>query len=506
MFCKKCGASVNNNQKFCPVCGEAVNSLAQPSPSASQEQKQSYIPPVSPIHTPPKAEKKKKRISKKTKAIIILCSIAAVILSVAIAGAVLFFTGPAYEVYSQMKDGDYEDAADTYLSDVEDNFLQKAFSKAILKNYPEKVLNDYQNAKLDFDQAMEALDALAKMGYNTESAADTITKSNASKKAFELANEYYEDGDYENAIREFSKITDDSEKYGEAQTQLTELYSKYTQTILDSASNSADSGNFKDAVSLIGTALELVPAGSENANKLNSAAAQYTEKYKEQVLAEASEMINGGKYIEAISLLDDAITYNENDDFKNMRTTAEKKYVETVTASVNDYLAKEDYISASRTVNDAVSKLPASAELKALQKKVQDATPTYLLDVCKPYQTSEGYEEYTNGEKFIAGGIEFTNGFKIPANSGTAIFNVNGNYTALSFSVGHLSGTEFGDATIKLYLDGTLHNTYKMSHEDLAKRITVDITGVKQIKYVVEADVGMGSYWVSYGFGNVIVK
>ncbi|MGN0538994.1 MAG: NPCBM/NEW2 domain-containing protein [Candidatus Fimenecus sp.] len=501
MFCKKCGASVNNNQKFCPVCGEAVNALSQPSPLAGQEKKQSNIPPVSPIHTPKKAEKQKKRISKKTKAIIILCSIAAVILSVAIAGAVLFFTGPAYEVYSQMKDGDYEDAADTYLSDVEDNFLQKAFSKAILKNYPEKILNDYQNAKLDFDQAMEALDALAKMGYNTESAADTITKSNASKKAFELANEYYEDGDYENAIREFSKITDDSEKYGEAQTQLTELYSKYTQTILDSASNSADSGNFKDAVSLIGTALELVPAGSENANKLNSAAAQYTEKYKEQVLAEASEMINGGKYIEAISLLDDAITYNENDDFKNMRTTAEKKYVETVTASVNDYLAKEDYISASRTVNDAVSKLPASAELKALQKKVQDATPTYLLDVCKPYETYH-YVEFVNGEKFSMGGTEYTNGFTLSTdNSGYTIFNLNSNYSTVSFNLGHVDGSGMNTSTVKIYCDEVLKEEYVIESGSLPKRITLDVTGVKQFKITVD-----NYYDAAYGFGNVIVK
>lgn len=502
MFCKNCGASVKNNQKFCPVCGATVNPLPQPTATV-QERIQPNAAPVSPVGTPQKAKKQKKGISKKTKAIIILCSIAAVILSVAIAGSVLFFTGSAYEVYSQMKDGDYEDAADTYVSDVEDNFLQKAFSKAMLKNYPERILNDYQNAKLDFDQAIEALDALSKMGYDTESAADIITKSNASKKAFELANEYYEDGDFENAIREFSKIPNDSEKYDEAQSQLTELYSKYTQAILDSASNSANSGNFKDAVSLIETALELVPAGSENANKLNSAAAQYTEKYKEQVLAEASEMINGGKYIEAIALLDDAITYNENDDFKNMRATAEKKYVETVTASVNDYLAKEDYISASRTVNDAVSKLPSSAELKALQKNVQDATPTYLLDVCKPYQTSPSYEEYINGEKLYMGGTAFTNGFALDTDwndSNYAIFNLESNYTQLSFYTGHVDNTYNGNGKIKIYLDGVLAKEIEANDQALPQKIVLDITGVKQLKFEVTY---AGGY---YGFGNVIVK
>ncbi len=157
-------------------------------------------------------------------------------------------------------------------------------------------------------------------------------------------------------------------------------------------------------------------------------------------------------------------------------------------ATVKSYLNNEDYISAARVVSNALTVLPDNADLEKIQSNVEKATPTYLLDIVKPYQTGEDYKEYVNGETFIVGGVETTNGFTLPASGSYALFNVEGKYSSLSFLIGHLADSYTHSINAKIFLDGKLSKTIHVTSDDYANQIKVDITGVKQIKIQVEVD------------------
>lgn len=499
MFCGKCGVQLSDQEKFCPECGTSVS-------NTTNEQKVITTKGKKALMTKTKTKKEKEPMSKGKKAKTIFFSVLVVILVVVIAVGAFFLTGSSFKVYGMMNNEKYEEAISTYSSEVKDDFVQKTMFKTAMNGYDEKLVNKFNDGKITYDSAVNGLKALNEMDLGDYSSViDSVTKINDSNTAFEKAIKFYNDGDYENAIIEFSKILEGNENYEEVQAKLAEIYPKYISEVTTKANELSKGKEYEKALTLVNTALEILPQ-SVDASELNTLKTTTLSDYKASVLSEVTDFVNQKEYEKALDTINHALTIDENDDFEVTKNTVETKFVESVTTTVQGYLDSEDYDSAARTVSSALETLPDNKTLTDLKQKVKDETPTYLLDACKPYQTTEGYEEYVNGETFTVGGTEQTNGFKIPASTGTVIFNVDGKYKKLGFSLGHVADSNFDNAKVKVYLDGKHHKTYDMSYQDLAKRISIDITGVKQIKFVVEAYEGQGSYWVSYGFGNITVK
>lgn len=430
--------------------------------------------------------------------------IALALLALAIYGAVLYFFGSAYSVKKEFDDGNYDNALAIYEANVKDDFIQGLFAKFSLEGQADQILTTFKNGEIEYEDAVSALECLQEMGFTHASDIITeITDENTANTAYDSANAYYEKGDYENAIKEYSKIPDSSEKYENAQTKLNELYPKYSQSVIQEAERLAGSQDYLAAISYIDVALSLVPDESANVAELNSTRATCLDHYKQAVLEDITSLINEKKYTDAINLANEALEIDDNEDFQKVKATAETEYVKNISASVKGYLAKEDYVSAERTINSALGVLPDNAELKNLQQEVTAQTPVYFLDVCKPYSKDDYYyTEYVNGETFLMGGTSYTNGFTL-GGTNNAIFNLNNQYKSLSFLVGHVDETDMGDAQIKIYLDGVLKKEYNASAEALPQKMTIDLTGVNQLKIEVT---DTNNWFPKYGFGNMIVK
>ena len=334
---------------------------------------------------------------------------------------------------------------------------------------------------------------------------DDYKDSSETNSVLEQADEYYENGDYEKAISEYSKVPKSSKNYDEAQEKLNQIYADYISSTVETAKKHNSSKNYKQAVQVVNTAYDILP-DSVDTTDLDTVKEESLVAYQSQIMNEVNLLTEDSQYVKAFDKIDEALAVENNDYFNNLKTSTEKKYVNSITTSVQKYLDKEDYISSARIVSNALSILPDNSELLSLKNKVETLTPTYLLDVCKPYQSSE-YTEYVNGEKFTVGGVETTNGFQLCAAGSYAIFNVDKNYTSLSFLLGHVANTYTHSVNVKVYLDGVLSKTFTVTCDDLAKREKVDITGVSQIKIQVEcAGDNTGSAYSFYGFGNVTVK
>lgn len=109
----------------------------------------------------------------------------------------------------------------------------------------------------------------------------------------------------------------------------------------------------------------------------------------------------------------------------------------------------------------------------------------YLLDVCPPYQESAA-ELYTTaeGNSFEMAGQSYTNGLKF-SNWGYdkfALFNLNGQYSRLKFTVGHVDGEAMEDVTFQIYLDGQLAGEYPVSAEGLPCEYTLDLNHALSMK------------------------
>lgn len=499
-FCGKCGANLNDNEKFCPKCGTMQTSNQTHNINASSHYQDSvsqfvYNP------KPKKAKKQKVKMSKAKKAKIIIILILILIVALAVTTISIYFSSPAYGVYKNMKSENYSEAIDDYEEDINDSFIQKTILKIALNDYENKVIEKFKKDDISYNSAVQALEALEKMEIcDSKDLIKQVTEINDYDTAIDKGNSYYESGDYENAIKEYAKISDQNENYEKAQEKLKEIYPKYISEITDNAKDLSSSKNYEQALTLLNTANGMLPE-SVDKSSLTTAKNEILSTYKSEIISEVTSLVSSKNFINAIEMVNGAIELDDNEDFQKAKKEAVTKYVEDINKTVQNDLDSEDYISASRTVKTALEILPENADLKTLQTKVDKETPTYLLDVVKPYSTSEYYNEYINGETFKMGGKEYTNGFTLDTHSSYALFNLEGKYNSISFNIGHCDETGMNDAELKIYCDGVLKSTKKIDKEALPQKISVDITGVKQIKFE------LGEEWDTYyGFGNVIVK
>lgn len=106
---------------------------------------------------------------------------------------------------------------------------------------------------------------------------------------------------------------------------------------------------------------------------------------------------------------------------------------------------------------------------------------SYLLNVCPPYQ-EEWLETLSTvnmaGEKY-ANCISFKNHYS----DGYALFNLNGKYNELTFTLGHIDGRRMDDeGQCNIYLDGELALSIDLDPEMMPREYTVPLNGALQMK------------------------
>lgn len=114
------------------------------------------------------------------------------------------------------------------------------------------------------------------------------------------------------------------------------------------------------------------------------------------------------------------------------------------------------------------------------------------LDVCGPYQYSRG-EEYrlTENKYFTMSGKKYTNGFVLNPGpgeyyQGEAMFNLDGKYRSVTFTVGHVDGTPHLNGKLDIYIDGIIAYTTEITYDEVAKKITIPLDYALQMKIVMQ--------------------
>lgn len=426
--------------------------------------------------------------------------------ALAILFAILFFSSPAYGVYKNIKSSNFNEAISTYQSEVENSIIQTKLLNRLLKSRADRILTNYENGKLDYDSALEELNVLEKV--NCAGAKDKInevTSLNNATDAFNKAEVFDKDGDFENAILEYSKISENHEKYDAAQKRIKELSPEFIASVSKDAKEYNSLGRYKEAINRINTALEVLPDDSD-ITELNSIRKDSLSQYKTTVSDEVAAFVSENKYTEAFDLLQEAQELDDNTFFKDLKSSTEKDYVKYVTQTAEDYIANKSFDTAIRTVNHALTVLPNNSELKQLQSKIKSQKPTYLVDVLDPFE-STNYEPIKEDQTVMMGGMERKNGFKLGQYfyDARAVYNLNKKYTSISGLVGFVDGASGSTSEVQFYLDDQWYATIKISSGNLPQEFSVDLTGVEKMEIKFENN-GRTSEYLAVGFAEVEIK
>lgn len=127
----------------------------------------------------------------------------------------------------------------------------------------------------------------------------------------------------------------------------------------------------------------------------------------------------------------------------------------------------------------------------------QPGQKQYLLDVCPPFQT----ERYSTPATFKMAGDTYSHGFVLDCHGGSALFNLNGQYSTLEFDFAYTDSSNKAACNVNIYLDGQLVKNIEMGPEDLPQHFTVPLNNALKMKI---ENVNYGNM-AKYGFANVEV-
>lgn len=135
-------------------------------------------------------------------------------------------------------------------------------------------------------------------------------------------------------------------------------------------------------------------------------------------------------------------------------------------------------------------------------KKIKMNSYVYLLDMMKPYSTSE-YEEYTGANNFTMGGKKYFKGFTLYSVSYDcyAIFNLQGKYSKITFDLGAEDGNDYERdkrATVLINEDDDTVRTIYRKGQSLPRYYSVDVRNC--YKFEIRTS---NESWGRLGFGNV---
>lgn len=239
-YCKNCGTECKSDAKFCNNCGN---------PLILQAQRMS--------------EKREKKGNRGMWIVLAVIGVAAVALVVAGMISARQYNSPQRKLSRALQNGDYEAAISIY----EENFYgtDNAEFEAALTEWLGEIKEDYLSGNITYEETVQKIGMLQSTKMRevctyAEEVLEYVESLDASRNAYQLAEELYEEGDYAAAIKQYKLVIEDDPCYEEAQTKLSAAEDAYRTDILRQAEEMADAGSYGMAVNIIENALDNLEA------------------------------------------------------------------------------------------------------------------------------------------------------------------------------------------------------------------------------------------------------
>ena len=248
-------------------------------------------------------------------------------------------------------------------------------------------------------------------------------------------------------------------------------------------------------------------------NKLDELKTNAAEK-NENTIKDAETYAEAGDYKNALLLLNSI--KDKTAEIEALINDYSQKYEKQVITQVDNWITESKYDDASVAIDDALKVLPDSTVFMSKKEELQGSSPQYMLEVVPAYQNGGNtYTEYRSldsggVETFFMGGVEYSNGMTFNADYNVfndvswAIYNLEGKYTSLEFTVCHVDGTYNGeDSSLQIFYDGSLSQEIPLKPDMSPQKVTIDLSGVTQLKLQVLASEAEDPV---YGVGNTMIK
>ncbi len=453
-YCKQCGTQNEDDKKFCINCGTLFEA---------------------------KAAEKKARKPGRWKIVILLMVLFLIFAGMAV--VTFYFSNPE-QLKREMKNEQWEEAAIIFQK-MQNSGDEKKAIEIFLKT-AEAYKEMYIDEKVEYSDALKKLDEIKKISTDNQKLIEIVTyieNLHNSRIAFELAEKYWEEQDYENAMIQYKEVLEIDDNFLTAEEKLSEGKEKYKANVIDEVENYVKNEAYDKAIQLIDKAEGILGEDEE----LEVLSAKYELEELEKTLEMHEELAD---YKAAIMLLNKSSDLlNSNSGLQKKLSQYQSKYKEQLYTEAKTAYDDFGYEAAVGVLQKGLQLLPKDMEITDILEKYKECEPVSLetLHVLATDDSESLYNKFSPETMEDLYGNEYQGFFEIISYKGDAGFVelLNDNrYT-------NIKGTFFVDKKVKedfsiefrIYADGVkVYNSGYINRKNKAVDFDVDITNAETIK------------------------
>lgn len=460
MFCRKCGAELNENQEFCPKCGTPKN--GSKNTQAVNNIKNAITD--SKIIGTAKEKINNTKIPKKKILIAGVSSVAAVIVAICL----IVNYASVGAMRKALKENDYYKIQYEYSSAYSSQSKMKKMDKLIADKIDdiEKDLDkyDFKSASQSADDAIENWANSYGTLFESEDGGNTVN--------FESCISYNNKAKWDKLV---DKICSKANYCSGVYLNANKLYSEAISSL---SLVSADDSSYEDAEELIANSMDL---------------------YISQILKEADTYIASNEIDSALDMLENAKSVLDNtgvksDDIQTKIDETIKKYADTYAEKAKDNFSKKDALAAVGNIKIALELLPNNADYQAQKSKYESYIPYELYDennIIKSDGNPNFYETETANNGTEMKNIIHTDLYW--KESASCTYTLSGKYDVVTGKafLSKVDMNQDGTTYFVAYGDGKeLYTSPKITAGVLPKDITFNVSGVQtlEIKFYKTSD------------------
>lgn len=483
-YCAQCGTQNEDDKKFCVMCGKQFKTAE------------------SVIEDREKEQPKKK--GKKVKKVKLVLSIAAV--GVFVAGILFlsFYLSDQESLKREIKAEQWEDAKKHYESMLETGAEEDAAETLV--NVAEQYQKQYVDKEMSFEEVQKKLREIKGISENVTEIVeimDSIDALSVSRTAFDLAEKYWEEQDYENALMQYQLVIENDENYQTAQERFESGKQLYKEQIISEVEKKAEKAAYSDAVQILQKAGAIIGSDEELVS--------YLKKYElEDITNTLSEYEKTEDYASAISLLSQNKELYENN--QGLKADYEKyvtEYRKQLFANAKEIYDSEGYASAIEILNKGLKIIPNDADVLAKIAAYKECAPVELqslnvLSTESPRSLSNKYKGDSDEDLYGNVYHGYTD-FGIGLNNDESVFVeylCEGKYTNFKGRVYVPKiASEKCFLQFRIYADGVkIYESDFMNRKSKALDFDVDISQAEVLKVEVYNPEGYGQMYLVDAF------
>ena len=361
-LCSECGKKLKDSAEFCYNCGAPCDNGDD---LDYMKRRADY-----------RRESLKTAKKNKSRALIFnIWSVFMILLVLALMFAVWYL--PSRRAYMDVMQGNTEEARTLFHEKVEDNTLQRFIIRMMVPRGAASIVSAYDKKDLTYSDAVDRLKTLAEFEEplnNASKEAEKLETLHTSAEAARLGAQYESEGDTLNALLAYRLVSEKDSNYDTASQKIAELEGQYKSQVITEAGSPTTEQEFLKAEALLQNALEVIPGDVKLQDQLTTIRQSFAGNVKSQAMSKATDYISKGFYKQAIDLLDQALTYNEEDlELKTLKETAIRNYEDFVRSQVSVYLGNNDKKGAKALLKRAKADMPDSTVVKQLADTVNNS-------------------------------------------------------------------------------------------------------------------------------------